>query len=153
MKNIELYKIRNILKKYTNVKNKKFGNILYKNLEIVETILTSINSLNVTPKELIDYEVDRKLLCEKYSTKNENGDITIDNDRYIIEDYESFHNEIDLLNNKYEKYLNIKRDNMNRTVFLLNSECNIIFEKIDFGELPDDMSADDIKNLKFMINE
>ena len=132
MKNKDVYNIRNILEKWSNYKN---GNVAYavaKNLELIDTLIDTFKRFRVITID--DYREEKKLICEKYSDSVVDG-------RYIINNDVDFNKEMDELDNNF---LNITK--------ILNNDCNIQFYKISKNDLPNDISANDLKDILFMID-
>ena len=82
-----------------------------------------------------EYEKKRIEICEKYS-KNKN----IVKNKYIINDHHNFNIEMDDLDYNFIKSTEI-----------FNSNCNIQFYKIDKNDIPNYFTANDIKEISFMI--
>jgi hypothetical protein len=134
LKNRDVFHIREILLKWTKIKNKKFSIVIWKNLNIVNTLIDTFDKL------IPNYHVytEKKLqIIDKY-----NGVWNNDKKEYIIDDkyIDDFNKEMDDLDFNYVK-----------TLELLNSDCVVSFYKLDLDDLPDELSVEDINELEFMI--
>lgn len=131
MKNKDLFEIKNVLKKWADKKG-EFSYAVHKNIELVDTLIKTFTKLKVI--DMTDYKLQKTNICNKYSKGIEDG-------RYIIEDEENFNKEMDDLDY-----------NLLKTNELLNSECKIIFYKIKKDHLPENLSANDLKEISFMLD-
>jgi len=129
MKNKDIYRIKSILEKWSDYKG-KISFTIFKNMEIVDTLINIFDNMIIRSD---DYENKKKLICEKYSSG-------MDDVKYIIENTEDFNKEMDDLDYNY-----IKSNQ------LLDSECVVQFYKINIEDLPENLSANEIKEISFMI--
>lgn len=132
MKNKDIFQIRKILDSWGDVR----GDISYtimKNIELCDILINTLNNLKVIDKE--DYILQKNKLLKKYSSE-------LNGNKYIIDDdkKEEFNNLMDELDY-----------NLIKTSEILNNECNIKFYKISKEKIPDGLSANQIKEISFMI--
>lgn len=130
MKNKDIFEIRKTLEEWIDVKG-EISYYILKNIELCNVLINTLNNLKVL--DSFDYELQKSKILKKYS----NGII---NNEYIINDTENFNKEMDELDYNFIK-----------TSEILNNECNIKFYKIKKEQLPKNLSANNIKNISFMI--
>lgn len=130
MKNKDIFEIRKTLEEWIDVKG-EISYYILKNIELCNVLINTLNNLKVL--DSFDYELQKSKILKKYS----NGII---NNEYIINDTENFNKEMDELDYNFIK-----------TSEILNNECNIKFYKIKKEQLPKNLSANEIKNISFMI--
>lgn len=130
MKNKDIYKVKQILEKWSNYENRNFSYVVFKNMEIVNTLISTFQNLIIRSE---DYENRKKVICEKYSSG-------MNKLEYIIKNEKDFNKEMDDLDYNY-----IKSNQ------LMDSECMIQFYKISFEDLPENMNAKDLREISFMI--
>jgi len=132
MKNRDIYKIRSILDKWSNYKNTNLSYVILKNIDIANTLIDTFNKF-IYNKEI--YNIKKKQICDKYALK-------IEKDSYLIkEDYEEiFNKEMDELDFNYIK-----------SSELLDKELKVNFFKIKKDDLPKNISANDLNEIKFML--
>jgi len=130
LKNKDIFEIRKTLEEWIDVKG-EISYYILKNIELCNVLINTLNNLKVL--DSFDYELQKSKILKKYS----NGII---NNEYIINDTENFNKEMDELDYNFIK-----------TSEILNNECNIKFYKIKKEQLPKNLSANEIKNISFMI--
>jgi hypothetical protein len=130
LKNKDIFEIRKTLEEWIDVKG-EISYYILKNIELCNVLINTLNNLKVL--DSFDYELQKSKILKKYS----NGII---NNEYIINDTENFNKEMDELDYNFIK-----------TSEILNNECNIKFYKIKKEQLPKNLSANNIKNISFMI--
>jgi len=130
MKNKDIFKIRQILEKWTNVEG-VISYYIFKNIEMCDVLIDTLNKLKVI--DILDYKLQKSDIIKKYS----NG---IKDDQYVIDNVNDFNKEMDILDYNFIK-----------TSEILNNECNIVFYKIKKEELPKNISANDIREIYFMV--
>lgn len=129
MKNRDIYKVKQILEKWSDRKG-KFSFTIFKNMEIADTLINTFNNMLIRSE---DYESRKKVICEKFSSEMVGVE-------YVIDNYEDFNKEMDNLDYNY-----IKSNQ------LLSNECMVQFYKVNIEDLPEDLSANDLKEISFMI--
>lgn len=130
MKNKDIFDIRKTLDEWIDVKG-EISYYILKNIELCDVLINTLNNLKVL--DSFDYELQKSKILKKYSD-------SIINNEYIINDTENFNKEMDELDYNFIK-----------TSEILNNECNIKFYKIKKEYLPKNLSANNIKNISFMI--
>jgi hypothetical protein len=130
MKNKDLYKIKQILEKWT-IHDNELSCIVSKNIKLVDTLLNTFNNFKII--DPTDYKLQKFKICNKYNKGFNNG-------KYIISNSKKFNEEMDDLDYNFLK-----------TTEILNNSCTIIFYKIKKDHLPNNISIDDINELSFMI--
>lgn len=152
MKNKDLYKTRNILTKwYNSTCSKNMSYAIYKNMEMVDKVIDTFDTLSEVPIEISKYEMERKRICEKFSKTDKDGNPIIEDENYVIDDEHGYDTEISSLNDRYKKVLDDRAINMDNFNKMLEDDCRIIFEKVSKEDLPDKISPKEIKELSFMI--
>lgn len=130
MKNKDIFKIRKILEDWADIKD-NISYYIMKNIELCDILINTLNKFKVI--DYMDYNLQKKKIIQKYSKG-------IVNNEYIIDNHEYFNKEMDELDYNFIK-----------TSEILNKECNLKFYKIKKDDLPKNLSANEIKNISFMI--
>jgi len=130
MKNRDIYKVKQILEKWYDYEDRNISYVVFKNMEIANTLISTFNNMVIRSE---DYENRKKIICKKYSS-GMNGV------EYIIDNKDDFNKEMDDLDYNY-----IKSNQ------LLDSECMAQFYKINFEDLPENISAKQISEISFMV--
>jgi len=125
MKNKDIYKIRKILENWSNYKDKRISFVVFKNIQIVDTLINTFDCLILSTE---DYNFKKEYIHKKY---------TIDD---VIVDKDNFNKEMDILD-----YNHIKANQ------LMDSKCTTYFYKLKSHDLPENISANEIKEISFMI--
>jgi len=130
MKNKDIYDIKKVLEKWSDYKDKRISFVVFQNTQITDTLINTFNNLTLSSE---DYEFKKEMICKKYSSD-------IINNEYIIKNKKDFNKEMDILDYNY-----IKANQ------LMNSNCVVKFYKIKLDELPENISANELKEISFMI--
>lgn len=153
MTNKELIELNNVLDQVAHVRGKKFAYAVFKNKEIIKKEMEIFEKLQKEPHpQYPDYENERTTLCINYSKKDENGNAkTTSENKYDIEDLEGFQKEFDELKVKYKEVFDHMEETRKEMDEFLNDECKVELVKVSIDDLPDDVDANLLMNLKNII--
>lgn len=146
----------NALDAVSNLKGVKFAFTILKNKKIIEHKVEEEKDIFAKVLEMSErfkeFEEKRVSLCVKYSTKDENGNPITTNEQYDIVDKDAFKNEYIPLMDEYKDDLEARNKQMQEYENLLDEEIEIEFKKVDFNDLPEDLTSKQLEELDFMIN-
>jgi hypothetical protein len=102
-------------------------------LEIFKTV--------ITPTELFnEYELKRKVICEKYADKNEDGTPKIKDEVYVgLENNKSFDKHIEVLRAENKDIIEERELQIKEYDELLKEDIKFDFIKFDIDLIPDDL--------------
>jgi hypothetical protein len=153
MTNKELIELNSVLDQVAHIRGKKFAYTVFKNKEIIKKEMEIFEKLQKEPHpQYPEYENERTMLCINYSKKDENGNAktTVEN-KYDIEDLEGFQKEFDELKVKYKEVFDHMEETRKEMDEFLNDECKVELVKVSIDDLPDDVDANLLMNLKNII--
>lgn len=168
MKNKDLIKFREALNEVDYIKGKNFAYAVVMNKSVLDLEMNTINERKPVQRQphpdFINYENERKLLCEEHCEKDENGNPLLTYlpngaQQYKILDMEKFSKEHNGLAAKYQDVVrdmeNIQMEmetEIRKWNELMEQDCNIDFKKINVEDLPEDINAYTLEKIKFMIS-
>jgi len=154
MKNGELENLKTGLESMLSYKGKSFNYKLLKNIDLIEEELKIFTQLRKQPHpDYINFENGRTILCMKHAKKDENGQAIIENGRYDIEDRVGFEIDFADVKSKYQDVIDDMMQTENDMMAFMNKDTDIDWVKIDYNEVPNDISGEDMKKIKFLISE
>ena len=158
MRNRDLYGLLQTLNGLSNVKGKTFAYAVFKNKEKLEKEIEVFQKLQKPPHpDFANYDDERNLLCIMHSKKDEfQNPILVTspdgNKRYDIEDMETFNKEYQELIDKY-RYVLDEMDTAQREYNeFMENESLLELHKVKFEDLPEDIDANFLNQLKDMIS-
>ena len=152
MKNSELIQLSQSLNQVTGIKGKDFAYAVFKNKMILESEMRIFEQLRQDPHpDYTNYENERSIVCINYSKKDDNGNPVIQNQQYVIEDWDNFNRDMEEIRVKYKSVLDQMELAQKEISEFMNRESNVDLLKVSFKDLPDDISAQQLEQLKFMI--
>lgn len=152
MKIIELINLERILTQMQNIQHTKFAYMILKNLKKIQTILKNLSEKNPISKEYVEYENKRIKLCEIYAQKDKDGNFIRKDDRFIITEdrKKSFKTEIEKLQFGYKSIIEATKKQQESA---MRENIEIDLFKIKEKDLPDNLTASQLKNLTSLIEE
>ena len=158
MLNSDLVRILSGLGSVGNLKGKavnrvKFAYAVAKNKRLVQAEVEDLKSGLKPSKEYEKFEEDRIALCVKHSEENAEGKpIFIDN-HYRIKDQKAFDKAFKSLKKKYEKAIDMREESFDNYNKILKEETKLELHLIDYENIPDDITPDQIGNIFEIIRE
>lgn len=159
MKNKEIFSAREALNDVDYIRGKSFAYAVFKNKEKLDKEIEIINGLRKEPHpDYINFENERTLLCQKHGEKDENGNpiLNYNPDRtqsYKIVDYAAFNDEYQLIAEKYKDVLDDMKASKKEFDDFLDKESEVEITKIKIADLPEDVTANFLEKIKFMLDE
>ena len=148
----QLVKIKKILDEVSKYEGTEFAFAVFKNKQLIDKKLKSVDFIRSISPEVIEYENKRVELCEQYGKKDENGEPVIDNELYVIDNVEEFKIKMEELNNIYEGSINERQKQIEIFNTMMNSEIDFEFVKLNKSEIPSVFkTAQDLEKIGFMI--
>lgn len=155
MTNKDLITLNQILEQMNDVKGKKFAYAVLKNQSIIQKEIEYFEKLR--QKEIHpnfqEYEEKRKNLCELHSRKNENGEAITYQNQYDIEDLDKFQTEFEDLKSEYPEVVEAVEQHRKEYEDFLNQESEVELVKVSLEEIPEEVDANILKYLQFIIKE
>jgi hypothetical protein len=151
MKNRDLYSYIQALIDVNDLKGVRFAYAVIKNKKKIEEEIILLEEV-IKPNILFEeYEKKRVSLCEVHAEKDEHNKPVIIMDEYKLVDLDKFNEELDLLKNEYKEVVDERIRQINEYNKLLDEDIIIDFIKINFNELPDNITAKQLENINFMV--
>jgi hypothetical protein len=158
MTNNDVIALGKVLNQVSHLRGKKFAYAVYKNKAIIEKEIEIFNELRKEPhSDFNEYEQERANLCINFSRKDENGSPKKVNgpqgEQYDIEDMDGFQIEFQKLQDKYPQVIEHLEKTKKEIDDFLNSESEIELVKVSIDDIPEDVDANTIDALKFIIKD
>ena len=102
----QLVKIKKILDEVSNYEGAEFAFAVFKNKQLIDKKLKSVDFIRSVSPDVIEYENKRVDLCEQYGKRDENGELIINDELYVIDNVEEFKIKMEELNNIYGDSVN-----------------------------------------------
>jgi len=158
MKNRELQELRESLNEVDYIRNKTFAYAVYSNKRLLDIELETINKLKRQPHpDYITFENERTLLCRIHCEKDENGNPELQynpdgTQAFKILDMQKFNEEYQEMAKKYEDVLKDMQDAKRDFDDFMEKESDVELKKVNINDLPDDVSANFLEKIKFMLD-
>lgn len=152
MKRRDLYNYYESLNNVGDLKGVKFAYSVIKNKKVIEEEIKILEEVVKPNPEFENYERERITLCENHSEKDENGNAIIIDNKYKIIDQIKFDEELNILKEGYNEFIAERMKQINDYNKMLDEETNIDFSKLNYNDIPNDITTKQLESLSFMIN-
>jgi hypothetical protein len=154
MKNRELKDFQNVLERFSTVKGREFAYAIYKNKSIIDGEMKILDQIKRQPHpDFQNYENERTILCITHSEKDESGNPIIEQNRYKIIDPAEFNKEFEELRTKYAEVIADLESAEKEFMEFMEKENPLELYKIEFSDLPQDISGSEIEMLKPILKD
>lgn len=152
MKRKDLYMYMDALSNVTELKGVKFAYTLIKNKKKIEEEIKILEEVVKASEDFSIYENQRIRLCEIHCEKDDNGKPIILENKYKILDIQSFDNELNSLKEKHMSSILERERQINEYNKMLEEDIEINLSKIDFIDIPTDITTAQLESIEFMVN-
>lgn len=155
MKKKELLEFNQGLHSVANLKGVKFSYAVARNMKTAEKEIEAINKSLEPYEGYKEFEDKRLELCKEFA-KKEMGNPVIKNDKYIIDEdrKELFDENVEGLKKIYKESIDERKKQVDEFNKMLDEdEVNIFIHKVDFEELPKDLTPNQMLLIMPMIAE
>lgn len=152
MKRRELYMFMQSLNNLGNLKGVKFAYSIIKNKKKIEEEIKILEEVVKPSDEFSKYEAERIELCELHCEKDDKGEPVVEDDKYKIIDESKFDKELETLKESYNTYITEREDQIKDYNKMLDDEIEMDFAKVNFDELPTDISTTQLESITFMLD-
>ena len=152
MKKRDLYVSMQSLNSVSELKGVKFAYALLKNKKKIEEEIKLFEEVIKPNLEYEEYERKRIALCEVHSEKDAEGTPVIIGDKYKLIDVDLFNIELDKLKSGYQEIIDERISQINEYNVILDEDIDISFEKINFLDIPTNISPKELESIEFMVN-
>lgn len=157
MKNKDIVTFREALNEVDYIRNKAFAYAVFKNKDILDKEIETINKLKREPHpDYINFENERTLLCRVHCEKDESGNPVLQynpdgSQAFKIMDMAKFNEEYQDMSKKYEDVLKDMQDAKKDFDDFMEKDSDVELKKVKIDDLPDDISANFLEKIKFML--
>lgn len=155
MTNQELFNLANVMTTLKDKKSTKFGYAIMKNLEKIDRISRDLTKQSTFEREdeIKLFEKERIDILTDLSNKDENGKPVIKDNNFDLtpENLELFNTKFAELREKNKELLEAKIENENFIKTLLEKESDYVIYKVDYSDLPKDLTAEDLHSITPLI--
>lgn len=152
MKRKDLYMYMDALSNVTELRGVKFAYTLIKNKKKIEEEIKILEEVVKASDDFSIYENERIRLCEIYCEKDDNGKPVILENKYKILNVENFDNELNSLKEKHMSSILERERQINEYNKMLEEDIDINLSKIDFIDIPIDITTTQLESIEFMVN-
>ena len=99
-----------------------------------------------------EYEQRRISLCETHSEKDEEGNAITEEEKYKILDLKIFNEELTALSVEYTESIDDRKNQIEEYNSLMEEDIAIEFQKLVFGDLPEELTESQLQSLEFMLD-
>lgn len=152
MKRRELYNYFQALNNVGDLKGVKFAYTIIKNKKVIEEEIKDLEEVVKANPEFEKYEQERIQLCELHSEKGEDGKALIDDQKYKIIDQTKFDSELESLKGNYGDSIKERFNQIDEYNKMLDEDIEMDIKKLNFDDLPENITTDQLESLTFMVN-
>jgi hypothetical protein len=155
MKNLDLFRLKEGLNDVSNLKGVKFAYVVLKNKKYIDEEIESLQKSIEMSVDFQEFDRMRINLCEQHSEKNTDGSPVIINNAYNILDKKTFEDDVLKLKNKFVEAVSERDNQLREYDKLLKDDCTIFDKlvKIKIEYIPDDISSNQLENIKEIIED
>jgi tetratricopeptide (TPR) repeat protein len=152
MKRKDLYTHFQSLEAVKDLKGVKFAYSVLKNKKKIEEEIKLFEEVIKPNPEYEEYERKRIVLCEVHSEKDTEGRPIVVADKYKLVDYEAFNEELEKLKLGYKEIISERIEQINEYNKVLEETISLDFLKINFVDIPSDITPSQLESIDFMVN-
>jgi len=156
MKRKEINLYLKSLNEVSEIKGVKFAFSIFKNRKKLENQIeedkTIFEEILKPSDGFKEFESNRIDLCVKHSEKDDNGNPITENDQYKIIDMDLFNSELNNLSELYKNDIDIRYKQVSEYNKIMEEDIVIDFVKVDYNDLPEDVTEKQLRSIEFMIN-
>lgn len=152
MKRRELYTHLQSLETVKDLKGVKFAYSIIKNKKKIEEEIKLFEEVIKPSPSYEEYERKRIVLCEVHAEKDEEGRPVIVGDKYKLVDVDIFNIELEKLKGGYRDVIEDRISQINEYNKILEEDVIIDVIKINFSDLPTDITPNQLESIAFMVN-
>jgi hypothetical protein len=152
MKRQEIYSIIQTINTVSDLKGVKFSYAIIKNKKKIEEEIKVLEEVVKPSEKYAEFEKVRIQLCEFYSEKDANNNPVVEENKYKITDQEVFNTELLKIKDEYNTYITDRENQINEYNKMLSEDISIDFTKINFIDLPIDITPKQLEDISFMVN-
>ena len=152
MKRRDLYTHLQSLETVKDLKGVKFAYSIIKNKKKIEEEIKLFEEVIKPSSAYEEYERKRIVLCEIHSEKDTEGRPVIVGDKYKLIDIDIFNTELEKLKGGYQDIIEERISQINEYNNVLDEDIDIDILKINFNDLPSDITPKQLESIDFMIN-
>lgn len=152
MKRRDLYNYFQALNNVGDLKGVKFAYTIIKNKKVIEEEIKDLEEVVKANSEFEKYEQERIQLCELHSEKDEEGKALIEDQKYKIIDQTKFDGELETLKGNYQESITERFKQIDEYNKMLDEEVEMTIKKLNFDDLPENITTDQLESLTFMVN-
>lgn len=152
MRKRDLYVFIQSLNSVVELKGVKFAYAVLKNKRKIEEEIKLFEEVIRPNPEFEEYERKRITLCEIHSEKDTEGRPVIVEDKYKLVDVDLFNSELEKLKTNYQEVIDERIRQINEYNVILDETLDINFEKLNFLDIPTNISAKELESIEFMVN-
>ncbi len=152
MKRRDLYTHLQSLETVKDLKGVKFAYSILKNKKKIEEEIKLFEEVIKPTSAYEEYERKRIVLCEIHSEKDTEGRPVILGDKYKLVDIDLFNTELEKLKGGYQDIIEERIEQINEYNKILDEELILDVIKINFIDLPLDITPKQLESIDFMVN-
>ena len=152
MKRRDLYTHLQSLETVKDLKGVKFAYSIIKNKKKIEEEIKLFEEVIKPSSAYEEYERKRIVLCEIHAEKDTEGRPVVVGDKYKLIDIDIFNAELEKLKGGYQDIIEERISQINEYNKVLDEDIDIDILKINFNDLPSDITPKQLESIDFMIN-
>lgn len=152
MKRKDLYTHLQSLETVKDLKGVKFAYSILKNKKKIEEEIKLFEEVIKPTTSYEEYERKRIVLCEIHAEKDTEGRPVIVGDKYKLVDIDLFNEELEKLKGGYQEVIEERIEQINEYNKILDEEVIFDVIKINFIDLPSDITPKQLESIDFMVN-
>jgi hypothetical protein len=152
MKNNELYQLAQGLNAVKDLKGVQFAYAVLKNKKIVKDELDILSEAIKASPEFEEFDKKRVDIVKKFAEKDESGEAKVIN-QFVVTDNSALDAAITPLKEEYKKVIEKREKQIEEFNTLLESESTVVAFKIDQASIPNDISVEQLENIRWIVEE
>lgn len=131
----------------------KFSYAMSKNKNLIMAELKSAEeSLQQSPG-MLAFEKDRMELVNEYGTRDEKGNLVIENNQYAIEKMDEFNEKVEALKKVHKDAIDENQKKIDEYNEFMKEEIDMPFHMINMKDIPENISVDVMDQIMPLVSE
>ena len=153
MKKKELIELNKGLIDVSKLEGVKFAYAVAKNKAKIKSELESLVESIKPSEKFQEHEIERVKICENHAKKDDNDQVVIKEDRYVIVNEKKLNSEIKKLMDKNKEIIDQRKKQLKEYEDLLDEDSTIEFHKIKLDQVPDNITGEQLEAILCIVDE
>lgn len=149
----EVLNLNQQLEAMNNLRGVRFSYFVAKNINKLKSEVEAMQKAAQSSQEFLEFDIQRAQLAEKHAEKDKDGKPIQLGNMYDIRNKDKFNKEWEALKTKHKEVIKTRDKQVEEYNSMLKEEAEYDLHKIDIADVPEEISAGQMKAIFDLVNE